>query len=102
MTSKRFVLSNPRIEGPRRRTGVTIALATVICLTALTLAPVASAQPLAAPRIYGGTPANGNPAIVSLAIFDGNSWPTGCTGGMLRSRLVLTASHCTTSQGSGN
>ena len=102
MASKLFVLAAPQTDGPRNRTWVMIALAAVICLSALTLVPVASAQPLAAPRIYGGTPANGNPAIVGLSIFNGTIWPTGCTGGMLRSRLVLTASHCTTSQGSGN
>lgn len=67
----------------------------------LILAPAAAAQPLATPRIYGGTPANGNPAIVSIATFDGTSWPTGCTGGMFRGRLVLTASHCTTNSESG-
>jgi hypothetical protein len=93
--------ANSRQIRPRALALKGVALGAVVCLSALTLAPVASAQPLAAPRIYGGTPANGNPAIVSLAIFNGNSWPTGCTGGMLRSRLVLTASHCTTSQGSG-
>ena len=69
---------------------------------AILLAPAAAAQPLATPRVYGGTPANGNPAIVSIATFDGKSWPTGCTGGMLRGRLVLTASHCTTGHESGS
>jgi secreted trypsin-like serine protease len=78
-----------------------VAFAAAFAVAALSLAPVAVAQPLAAPRVYGGTPANGNPAIVSIATFDGTSWPTGCTGGMLRGRLVLTASHCTTDHESG-
>ena len=94
--------ANSRQIRPRALALKGVALGAVVCLSALTLAPVASAQPLAAPRIYGGTPANGNPAIVSIATFDGTSWPTGCTGGMLRGRLVLTASHCTTSDESGN
>ncbi|MFZ4487613.1 MAG: hypothetical protein ACOYO9_13595, partial [Candidatus Nanopelagicales bacterium] len=96
---------SPRAAGPRRRalSGgflATIALAAAVSLPAISLAPAAAAQPLAVPRVYGGTPANGNPAIVSIATFNGTSWPTGCTGGMLRGRLVLTASHCTTDSGS--
>jgi secreted trypsin-like serine protease len=92
---------SPRAAGPRRRALpvgflAPVALAAVVSLSALALAPAASAQPLATPRVYGGTPTNGNPAIVSIATFNGTSWPTGCTGGMLRGRLVLTASHCTT------
>lgn len=83
----------------RIRTLAGAAITTAVA--SLLLAPAAAAQPLATPRVYGGTPANGNPAIVSIAAFDGTSWPTGCTGGMFRGRLVLTASHCTTGHESG-
>ena len=78
-----------------------LAAPVAAAVASLLLAPAAAAQPLSSPRVYGGTPANGNPAIVSIAAFDGTSWPTGCTGGMFRGRLVLTASHCTTGHESG-
>ena len=72
-------------------------IATMSCLALAVPADAASLEP----RIYGGTQAHGNPTAVRIAQFDGTEWPTSCTGIMLRPRLIMTAAHCMTIEGSG-
>ena len=87
---------------PRTPRRLLANLGTAAIVVAL-VAPVgsAAAEPTLSPRVYGGTQAHGNTSVVSIAAFDGSSWPTGCSGGMFRPRLVLTAAHCTTIHESG-
>ena len=50
------------------------------------------------PRIYGGTPATGNPGVAALAIFDGNSWGKSCSAVVWKPRVLLTSGHCVTQE----
>ncbi|MGB4690578.1 MAG: hypothetical protein WBH16_10245, partial [Candidatus Nanopelagicales bacterium] len=52
------------------------------------------------PRIYGGTPATGNPGVAALAIFDGTSWGKSCSAVVWKPRVLLTSGHCVTQEGS--
>ena len=52
------------------------------------------------PRIYGGTSAAGNPGVAALAIFDGASWSKSCSAVVWKPRVLLTAGHCVTMEGS--
>ena len=47
----------------------------------------------------GGSPATGDPRVVSLAMLAGGAW-TQCSGAMWRPRLIITAAHCVTPSGS--
>lgn len=52
------------------------------------------------PRIYGGTSAAGNPGVAAIAIFDGGSWSKSCSAVVWKPRVLLTAGHCVTMEGS--
>jgi len=52
------------------------------------------------PRIYGGTSAAGNPGVAAIAIFDGASWSKSCSAVVWKPRVLLTAGHCVTMEGS--
>ena len=44
--------------------------------------------------IIGGTLANGDPAVVALAVRYGSSYESLCTGTLIAPKTVLTAAHC--------
>lgn len=77
-------------------------------ITAITAALLVPAAPLSAesapitpqPRIYGGTPATGNPGVAALAINTGSSWSSSCSAAVWKPRILLTAAHCATANGS--
>ena len=52
------------------------------------------------PRIYGGTSAAGNPGVAAIAIFDGGTWSKSCSAVVWKPRVLLTAGHCVTMEGS--
>jgi len=52
------------------------------------------------PRIYGGTSAAGSPGVAAVAIFDGASWSKSCSAVVWKPRVLLTAAHCVTMEGS--
>lgn len=52
------------------------------------------------PRIYGGTSAAGSPGVAAVAIFDGSSWSKSCSAVVWKPRVLLTAAHCVTVEGS--
>lgn len=51
------------------------------------------------PRIYGGSPATGNPGVAALAISSGSTWDASCSASVWKPRILLTAAHCVTSPG---
>ena len=51
------------------------------------------------PRIYGGTPATGNPGVAALAINSGSSWDRSCSAAVWKPRIILTSGHCVTVPG---
>lgn len=51
------------------------------------------------PRIYGGSPATGNPGVAALAINSGSAWNSRCSSAVWKPRILLTAAHCVTSPG---
>lgn len=51
------------------------------------------------PKIYGGTPATGNPGVAALAINTGSSWNSSCSAAVWKPRILLTAAHCVTVTG---
>jgi hypothetical protein len=61
--------------------------------------PMVSASPATEPRVIGGQPAVGFPGVVALAIDDGTRWNL-CTAALVRPRVLLTAAHCLTKEGS--
>ena len=72
----------------------------VLALTMVTL----HASPAGADdrhRIMGGSPAPGDPRVVSLAMLGPEGW-TQCSGALWRPRLIITAAHCVTPQGTAN
>jgi secreted trypsin-like serine protease len=50
-------------------------------------------------RIYGGSPATGNPGIAALAINTGSAWNSSCSAVVWKPRILLTAAHCVTAPG---
>lgn len=82
-----------------------VSAAIVAALTFLAGAPIA-AQPSApdvTPRIYGGTPATGNPGVAFLGIKTSTVWDRVCSAVVWKPRVLLTAAHCVTpSNSSGN
>lgn len=75
-------------------------VATLAAAVVLGIIAPASASSTPTPRIYGGTPATGDPSVLRLALFDGTEWPHACSGVLLRPRLILTSAHCMTIPGS--
>ena len=53
----------------------------------------------AQPRIYGGSPATGNPGVAALAINSGSAWNSSCSAVVWKPRILLTAAHCVTAPG---
>jgi len=51
------------------------------------------------PRVYGGSPATGNPGVSALAINSGASWGSRCSTAVWKPRILLTAAHCVTLPG---
>lgn len=78
------------------RSAALIATAALLALSGTS----ASAQPELTPRIMGGTPANGNPGVVAVALFDGRAWNGSCTAALWKPNLLITNAHCTTIDGS--
>ncbi len=76
-------------------TGLMITSAALIPMSGMN----ASADSLS-PRIYGGTSAAGNPGVAAVAIFDGASWSKSCSAVVWKPRVLLTAGHCVTMEGS--
>lgn len=74
-----------------------------LLITSVILIPVtgvsASADSIS-PRIYGGTSAAGSPGVAAVAIFDGASWSKSCSAVVWKPRVLLTAAHCVTMEGS--
>lgn len=74
-----------------------------LMITSAILIPVmgvsASADPVS-PRIYGGSSAAGSPGVAAIAIFDGASWSKSCSAVVWKPRVLLTAAHCVTMEGS--
>ncbi|MCF8530720.1 MAG: trypsin-like serine protease, partial [Candidatus Nanopelagicales bacterium] len=78
-----------------------------LATAAITAALLVPAAPLSAesapitpqPRIYGGTPATGNPGVAALAINTGSSWSGSCSAAVWKPRILLTAAHCVTADG---
>ncbi len=56
-------------------------------------------QDTAQTRIYGGSPATGNPGVAALAINSGSAWNSSCSAVVWKPRILLTAAHCVTAQG---
>lgn len=84
---------------PRRR-GVTVLAAGLVVGLGLALAPAQAAPAeLSAPGISGGTSALGSPVVVALAVRDGAMWLR-CSAALIRPRVLVTAAHCLTRQGS--
>lgn len=52
------------------------------------------------PRIYGGVAATGNPGVAALAINTGGAWDARCSAAVWKPRILLTAGHCVTLEGS--
>lgn len=50
-------------------------------------------------RVYGGSPADGNPGVVAIAVNEGGQWVGLCSAAMWRPRLLITAAHCLTAAG---
>lgn len=75
---------------------LTVSTALVLA-TAAGFHPVTASEPL--PRIYGGTPATGNPGVAALAINSGAAWDSSCSAAVWKPRILLTAAHCVTAQG---
>lgn len=72
----------------------------ICCASLLVLTGAnANAQPLT-PRIYGGTSAAGSPGVAAVAIFDGSAWSKSCSAVVWKPRVLLTAGHCVTMEGS--
>jgi hypothetical protein len=76
---------------------------TALMITSVVLIPVmgvsASADPVS-PRIYGGSSAAGSPGVAAIAIFDGASWSKSCSAVVWKPKVLLTAAHCVTMEGS--
>lgn len=49
--------------------------------------------------MIGGESALGFPGVVALAVFDGTKWNV-CTAALIRPRVLMTAAHCLTKEGS--
>lgn len=81
----------------------TVASVSAILTTALALmvTPAHAAAPVppaSVPRISGGTAALGSPVVVALAVRDGALWLR-CSAALVRPRVLVTAAHCLTRQG---
>ena len=72
--------------------------AAVLSMTSAVLSPV-SAAPAREPGVIGGEPALGFPGVVAMAVFDGKKWNV-CTAALIRPRVLMTAAHCLTKEGS--
>ena len=48
--------------------------------------------------MIGGQSALGFPGVVAMAVFDGNTWNV-CTAALIRPRVLMTAAHCLTKEG---
>jgi hypothetical protein len=76
---------------------------TALTMTSLILVPITAMNANAdsiSPRIYGGTSAAGSPGVAAIAIFDGGSWSKSCSAVVWKPRVLLTAGHCVTMEGS--
>jgi hypothetical protein len=74
-----------------------------LLITLATLIPISGVSASAgsiSPRIYGGSSAAGNPGVAAIAIFDGASWSKSCSAVVWKPRVLLTAGHCVTLEGS--
>lgn len=59
----------------------------------------AAPSDLSVPGISGGTSALGSPVVVALAVRDGAIWLR-CSAALVRPRVLITAAHCLTREGS--
>lgn len=77
--------------------------AAILSISAFALPAVAQETPVPelSARVMGGTPANGNPGVVALSIFDGRAWTGSCSAALWKSNLLITNAHCTTIEGTG-
>lgn len=76
---------------------------TALMITSVIAIPVLGVSAKAesiSPRIYGGTSAAGSPGVAAIAIFDGGSWSKSCSAVVWKPRVLLTAGHCVTMEGS--
>lgn len=74
------------------------AVATALLAAApVAVAPV-SAAPALEPRVIGGQSALGFPGVVAMAVFDGMKWNV-CSAALIRPRVLMTAAHCLTKEG---
>jgi len=74
-----------------------------LLITSMILIPISGVSASAnsiSPRIYGGTSAAGSPGVAAVAIFDGASWSKSCSAVVWKPRVLLTAAHCVTMEGS--
>jgi len=74
-----------------------------LVITSVILIPitgVSASTDSISPRIYGGTSAAGSPGVAAVAIFDGTSWSKSCSAVVWKPRVLLTAAHCVTMEGS--
>lgn len=74
--------------------------AAVLVSTPVAVGPV-SAAPALEPRVIGGQSALGFPGVVAMAVFDGRKWNV-CTAALIRPRVLMTAAHCLTKEGSSD
>lgn len=77
---------------------LTALLAASVILSLMT--GVSASADSISPRIYGGTSAAGSPGVAAIAIFDGGSWSKSCSAVVWKPRVLLTAGHCVTMEGS--
>jgi len=80
------------------RFAIPVVAAAVLAAASPAVSP-ATASPALEPRVIGGQSALGFPGVVAMAVFDGTRWNV-CTAALIRPRVLMTAAHCLTKEGS--